>query len=463
MLGRQRGRVTIVSAVLALASLVAAPTAFADFFAVTKHGDHAPGPCTKSDCTLREAILAANANPGRDRLLLASKRPYHLSRTGLPDDGALRGDLDITNDPLRIYHGSSGWATIDAQGVDRVFEIFANAPTTLENLRITGGDHPTSHQGDGGGIHTSANLTLENCILTGNHARGANGSGGGLQALDGKLSILGSEIKDNVAADSSGALDIGNHGFTIKDSTISGNRSSFAGAGYFYGDGDSTIGNSTISGNRSTTETGGIYYSESAGTLFISRSTFSGNVAADDGGGLSARNGEVKIVNSTFAGNRAGDYGGGVWAAIPVRLNAVTIARNVADSDSVGGEDGAGIYVLPLSGAEVRVRNTIVALNLLGIGPRNDCAGDPVISLGHNLLSTKGPAVACLGFDKPSDHVSGHPHLGDLKQNGGGTRTIALLAGSPAINKADPATAPGRDQRGFARHDPDIGAFERPS
>ena len=223
-MGSRQARLRLAFATALTLAAVAAPTASADFYAATKHGDHAPDGCTKSDCTLREAILAANANPGGDRILLASNRSYHLSRGGLPEDGALRGDLDITNDPLRIYHGDRGWATIDARGVDRVFEIFVGAPTQLENLRITGGKHPSSFDGNGGGIRTDAALWLVHCILTGNHAAGVEGSGGGLQAANGKLTILNSTISDNVADDSSGALDIGNHGVTIKRSTISGNR-----------------------------------------------------------------------------------------------------------------------------------------------------------------------------------------------------------------------------------------------
>jgi hypothetical protein len=167
------------------------------------------------------------------------------------------------------------------------------------------------------------------------------------------------------------------------------------------------------------------------------------------------------MVNVTIANNRARGFGGGLWASTPTTLNSVTIVRNVSDSDQAGSEAGGGIYVNPGFSIRVKVRNTIVALNRLGNGTRNDCAGDPFTSLGHNVLSTRGPAGACVGFDKPSDVVSSHPHLSDLKQNGGATKTVALLAGSPAVGHADPATAPARDQRGVLRYDPDTGAFER--
>src|SRR5262249_13627156 len=57
------------------------------------------------------------------------------------------------------------------------------------------------------------------------------------------------------------------------------------------------------------------------------------------------------------------------------------------------------------------------------------------------------------------------PRLGSLRYNGGPTPTMALLAGSPALDAADPAIASGTDQRGgdYARvynGRADIGAFE---
>ena len=51
--------------------------------------------------------------------------------------------------------------------------------------------------------------------------------------------------------------------------------------------------------------------------------------------------------------------------------------------------------------------------------------------------------------------------LGPLAANGGSTQTHALLAGSPAINAENDATAPPADQRGLPRAgQSDIGSFE---
>ena len=58
---------------------------------------------------------------------------------------------------------------------------------------------------------------------------------------------------------------------------------------------------------------------------------------------------------------------------------------------------------------------------------------------------------------------SGDPLLGPLADHGGLTRTMALLAGSPAIDAGDAAASLPADQRGVARPQggaPDIGAFE---
>lgn len=117
---------------------------------------------------------------------------------------------------------------------------------------------------------------------------------------------------------------------------------------------------------------------------------------------------------------------------------------------------------------QARVRNTIIATNLLNAsGISSDVAGN-FSSDGYNLI---GDSTLSSGFTATGDIVSTStnpidPRLDLLSFNGGSTATIALLADSPAINAGDltlPATDPTTDQRGNPRVSggrTDIGAFE---
>ena len=90
-----------------------------------------------------------------------------------------------------------------------------------------------------------------------------------------------------------------------------------------------------------------------------------------------------------------------------------------------------------------------------------NCAGG-VTDSGHNLQFGDNSCGAGM--------TVANPHLGPLQDNGGvrvGVGLVALqtrlpLPGSPALNAADNAACPTRDERGFLRLVPcDIGAVER--
>ncbi len=140
-------------------------------------------------------------------------------------------------------------------------------------------------------------------------------------------------------------------------------------------------------------------------------------------------------------------------------MNNVTIAFNTADTDS-NGDGGGGIFN---EFGTVNFSNTIISNNFDSTSDP-DCFG-PLNSLGFNLIETISQNCSIVGTT--SNNITGQdPLLGPLVNNGGTTKTHALLSGSPAIDAGNPAT-PGSggtscevtDQRGVSRNC-DIGAFE---
>jgi hypothetical protein len=101
--------------------------------------------------------------------------------------------------------------------------------------------------------------------------------------------------------------------------------------------------------------------------------------------------------------------------------------------------------------------NSMIVFNKVGTsGSGPTCAGS-FSSGGNNLISSSD--LGCTGF--ASKDFEGDPLVGKLANNGGPTKTIALEKGSFGINRANPATAEKRDQRGYKRDSkPDIGAYE---
>ena len=112
---------------------LAASAAQARTYQVTERTDHKPDGCSAAECTLREAVIAANRHRGADTIVLPSRKRYELALASTGEDKAANGDLDITSGPLTIVHPGRGTATIDANRTDRVFDI-GGATTTLDKL-----------------------------------------------------------------------------------------------------------------------------------------------------------------------------------------------------------------------------------------------------------------------------------------------------------------------------------------
>jgi len=324
--------------------------------------------------------------------------------------------------------------------------IWANT-TTLTGSTVIG-----NFAGIGGGGIYAVTTNLTGSTVSGNFAS----SGGAIKANT--LVMSNSTISANTASQFGGGLDVGVA--TVTGSTISGNSAGINGGGLLAT--TVTLTNSTINGNIASGNGGGAL----ATTATLTNSTVSGNIAGGNGGGINAATGN--LTNSTVSGNSAANgNGGGVWASLGALLNC-TIAENTALT-------GGGLFHDISTGNQAfTVQNTIVALNVVrftGTGP--DVSG-PFSSLGHDLI---GDSTGGTGFiDGSNGDIVGSsvnsidPKLGQLQNNGGPTKTMALQSGSPAIDHGDNGIALTTDQRRLPREKDgnfdgvavvDIGAFER--
>ena len=348
--------------ILALVFLPASP--FATTFPVTKTADTDDGSCDP-DCSLREAIEAANANPGAD-VVPVPAGIYLLTL----------GQL-VVSDEVSIAGAGQTNTIIDGAAADRVIDIGQPAGVVaISGVTIQNG-YDASISTCGGGIRSSqVDLTLTNSTVSGNTTVAC---GGGI------------------------GIDLGN--LTLTNSTVSGNNADFGG-GIWIDKGALTLTNSTVSGNNALVRGGGIaaisYYGSYADDLALTNSTVSGNTAISSGGGIwnESTYGDLTLTNSTVSGNTsAGSYGGGIANFSyygDLTLNSSTVSGNSAN------QGGAGISIYSTFNT---LTNTIVADN--GTATPNCSNGAFVDSLGYNLADDN----SC-GFTAPGDLVVADAMLG---------------------------------------------------
>lgn len=418
---------------------------------VTKTADTNDGSCGALDCSLREAVIAANATVDAEVIVLPAGT-YPLTLYGPGEDAAATGDLDIT---AGVVISGGGLATVSAAGLgDRVFQVLAQAgEVTLAGLTITGGSPgpcPEEYLG-GGGVHNAATLTVEGSVVGGN---AACHRGGGIATV-GSLTLVRSVVADNTTGCMGGGVD-GRGTLTVIDSTIR----------------DNTVHN--LSGGGASG--GGIAF---AGDVVISGSTIAGNTARAVesspeanhafGAGVFHYDFGLSMVNSTLSGNHAvlesgggvtpagQAMGGGLYAGSYTTLNHVTIVANRAETTAGTHSLGGGIGT---ADGWVEATNTLLAGNAAAHGP--DCEG-PLDSHDHNLIENPSgcEVEGALAYTVLGEAA----RVGPLQFNGGPTPTHALLPGSPAIDGGCPAACLPADQRGLPRPQGracDMGAVEAP-
>ncbi|MCA3748338.1 MAG: CSLREA domain-containing protein [Rubrobacter sp.] len=442
--GLIRAPALALAALLATALLLAALSdpARADTFTVTKTQDTNDGSCLPDDCSLREAVIAANTRPGADEITVP-QGTYTLTISGADEDASAYGDLDVASGEVKIQGAGAATTTVSAAGLnDRVFHVLDGAGATISGLTLSGGSPPYDNRtyGRGGGIYNGGTLTLTNSTVSGNTSSSFGGSSFG-----------------------GGIFNVGT--LTLTNSTVSGNETSGYGGGIANG-GTLTLDGSTVSDNSANNDGGGI--SDYGGTLTLTNSTVSGNTSRRHAGGIQNLFGTLTLTNSTVSDNSASMVGGGVYIYDgDTTIENSTITGNTAP-------EGAGVASLG-SDKRVKIDSSIIAAN-----STTDVYGSfgaySFDSKGYNVIGdgyATGYGNATDAFDQPGDQTGVEdPGLGPLADNGGPTRTHALLSGSPATDRVATTSCPppATDQRGTGRPfdgdgdgtpECDSGSFER--
>lgn len=295
--------------------------------------------------------------------------------------------------------------------------------------------------GNGGALFSSGVLRLTRCTVTGNSS-GVGGAGGSVNGY-GQTGLSGKGGGGGGIYNASAQVDA----VSLDACTVSANQ---AGAGGYGGDAD--FGRNGGLGGAG----GGVF--NAAGAASFNNCTLSGNIA---GKGGQRGTGPFPFVGTP--GN--GGDGGAIYnaSAVAMTVTSCTISANAA------GANGSGTSSPPNDGKgggianNAVLRNTIVAGNNVGTSP--DLFGG-FTTQGHNLIGaidgSTGVSAGVNGDIAGTSAAPLNPGLAPLGDYAGPTFTHALPFGSPAIDAGDDALA-GTDQRGhlrpFGSH-VDIGAYE---
>jgi CSLREA domain-containing protein len=357
---------------------------------------------TDGDCSLREAIKAANTNTKVDRCAAGSSTDRDAIHFALGTQAriTLGSTLPAITDRSGLsIDGQQAKITVSGNDKVGVFIVSPGRQLALLHLSVANGFNSGTGDLAFGGIllNIGGTLKVSSSTFSGNHS---NFEGGAIHNIGGTLEV--------------------------NNSTFSGNRAEFGGGIVSEFHSTLKVSNSTFSDNRAQFGGGGIWNDRAESTVTVSNSTLSGNSSFRGGGISNVGGGTLTVTNSTFSGNSAPGGGSGI-------LNSNTAS----------------------------LKNTIVANSTKG----KNCLGK-ITDGGYNIADDDSCHFSVANHSLPSTN----PKLASsLANNGGPTKTIALLTGSLAIN-AIPQGTNGcgtkitTDQRGVKRPQGnrcEIGAFEK--
>lgn len=260
-------------------------------------------------------------------------------------------------------------------------------------------------------------------LLTGVSGR----SDGSAFTVEDRATLSGVSIGNGSAPTGGGVEVLDTGSVALRHDSVAYNSAIFGGGVFVEGGGSLTVADSAIFANQAGSEGGGIYVGAGSGKLRVTSSAIYENAVTANGGAgagvfsQASGPGRRLFADDTIALNSArgvNSQGGGLFGD-GLTLDGDTIADNSAVS-------GGGLFVdwTPSSASD-----TIVAGNSGG-----NCSA-PFRSSAYDLEDDAGGSCGLTAADH--DLVGTDPQLATLAANGGPTETMALGAGSAAIDNGN--------------------------
>ncbi len=274
-------------------------------------------------CTLRDAIIAANADmvqascaagSGSDTIILEANSTITLSAVDPLGDS--RTGLPIITSDISIQGNNSTITRDESSPGFRLLEVDPGGQLSIDSLTLSKG---SNFAGSAIRADDAGTLRITNSTITQN-------SSTGVDLNDTNLYIDNSTISANSSVFRAG-IDVSRGNIHISNSSITGNSASRDGAGmYFYG-GSLTLINSEISGNIAEGDAG-LYAYSMTGDAIIKDSRIINNVAISEPDAGAVFIGEtlfkLRIENTQVSGNTA-SFGAGMYASTTTTLSNSTV------------------------------------------------------------------------------------------------------------------------------------------
>jgi hypothetical protein len=280
-------------------------------------------------------------------------------------------------------------------------------------------------------------------------------SGGAFASLYGSATVEGSDLSENALTGDAeglnaqafvrgGAVHMGDNvtilsslveANSVAGSATGANSSTDVSGGGAYSHAIFRSEESTFASNSAVN--GGAAYAQDGAV--IESSTFEANAATGDGGGVYSDQNDINVTNSTFVNNSAGSEGGALFTdSQDVYVTLSTMVANSAPSGAhVWSADHAGAFAAVFADA----------VGSAGCDANSVATYESTFDDDGTCSTSEEELTNDFGFGVD-------PMLGVLQSNGGPTKTMMPMVGSPLIDVFDvggTCSSSDVDQRGVAR------------